>query len=323
MKKNIKVLSKKGRFKYKLKIFLYISFCVLLFALFCAIFLSSLFRVGSLKININGDLGAVSSESRLSLEEILLGKNILFLNEDKVRDYLNSQYKNIQSINFSKSLSREIEIDVKLYEVKFIGCVLEEGFLIPCMYADVNGIFFKEYEVDIEKENLEKEMIAEAKSKNIYYVEISAKALNYIKEDKVRADQKEIDSIVDTRLYNEKQIFALLQYVKWLESMNYKIQKIKAGNLQIIEIKTDKFNFKISLNKSFAETVSDFEVMQSQDFFKDILQNSLDINYKSLDRLEYIDLSFRDKVFYKQKMLEKVEIKSVISTSTTATSTAI
>jgi hypothetical protein len=312
MKSSVKPISKKIKTKRKLRFVLFSGIFISLIALTLLMLVTDVFKIKSIKISINGEVNNIPIDSRVELEEMLLGKNILFISENSIRNNLINKYKNIQNVYLDRHFDKTVEVRVKLYEVKYVGCVPDEGFLIACMYADINGVFFKESDIDLSSDNLSQQIKEKVKDQGLYYIDVSKSALSQITTGK---DGKDIDSLVSTRLYDEAKMYKLLQYIRWVEGLNYLIDKIEAKELNVVKIKTNKSSFLVSLDKSYVDTLTEYESLESQDFFSKIEK----------EKLEQIDLSFKDKIFYKEKVdkASSSKIKIDLIATGTATSTGI
>lgn len=284
-----------------------VVFGSLVIAFFCIyVFLfSSIFSVRGFGVSSDDDGRALTSSEKGSIQKYLQDnykdKNIFRLSENKVEESLKDNFEDIKGVTLDRTWNGLMKVTVRTYKPAFVGCEKDRQFLISCMYAESDGIFYKEAAGEAE----------DARLHGVYFFEFDKDALALVESDKDTLENRlNSDSLVGMRLYSQeemKKIFALLSY---FERNGYFIKDVQIKGLKVVDISTSKYTFVLSLSKGFDETIKDFEAFSSNEATKKVLSNP---------DLERIDLSFKDKVFYK---LHVVATSTVLA-STTSTTTLL
>ncbi len=275
--------TKKSR-KQKKYILLTIFIFTILFSLYLFLNISKIFYFKNIKTNIYG----IDNEDKKVQIENFISKNIkedynIFsqnnffkFRENLLKDKLNTNFEDIDKIEIHRDLNLSLLVNIYFYKPVFVACALDEGMLIACMSSDISGVFKKE---------------EQGKKEGLYFVEINKGALNRLESNKI---DTEIDSLVDTRLFAEKDIQLLFEYAKYLEKQNYKINKIYASELKNITFFTDDFDIVFSLKKGFVKSVKEYEFITQNEKIQTLINNN---------KISSLDFSYNDKVFYKIKGL--------------------
>lgn len=278
---------------------------------------SSLFEVRGFNVVSDEDGRSLTSAEKENIQAYLQDtykkQNVFRLSEAHIEEGLKDTFEDVKEVTLDRTWKGLVKVVVRVYKPAFVGCEKERQFLISCMYAESDGVFYKEAAGEVE----------DAKTHAVYFFEFEKDALALAESDKDTLENRlSSDSLVGMRLYTEeemKKIFALLSY---FERNGYVVKSVQLKALNIMEITTNKYTFVLSLEKGFDETIKDLEVFSNNEATKKVLSNP---------DLERIDLSFKDKVFYKlHVMATPTQSTSTISstsllkfaTPTLATTTA-
>jgi hypothetical protein len=276
-----------------------ISLCIYVFLF------SPLFSVRGFNISSDDDGRVLTNSEKDNIQKYLQdnykNKNIFRLSESQMEESLKDNFEDVKEVTLDRTWSGLIKATVHAYKSAFVGCEKDRQFLISCMYAESDGIFYKEAAGEAE----------DARLHGVYFFEFDKDALALVESDKDTLENRlNSDSLVGMRLYSQeemKKIFALLSY---FERNGYFIKEVQIKGLKVVDIGTSKYTFVLSLTKGFDETIKDFEAFSSNEATKKVLLNP---------DLERIDLSFKDKIFYK---LHVVATSTVLA-STTSTTTLL
>lgn len=290
-----------------------VAVLVLLIVGIYIILFSLLFEVRGFDIVANEDgrvLTNVEKETiQRYLEDNYKNKNIFRLSESRIEAGLKDNFEDIKEVILDRTWKGLVKVTVRSYKPAFVGCEKEREFLISCMYAESDGVFYKEAVGEAE----------DARLQGIYFFEFDKDTLALAETDKdTLGNRLSSDSLVGMRLYSQeemKKIFALLSY---FERNDYDIKFVHIKGLKLMEITTSKYTFLLSLEKGFDETVKDLEIFTNNEATKKILSNP---------DLERIDLSFKDKIFYKLKVVATTSTSTSLqvldATSSTSTTTYV
>jgi hypothetical protein len=114
------------------------------------------------------------------------------------------------------------------------------------------------------------------------------------------------DSLSGTRIYTREDFKILREILKWVEKNGFEVKKVYVDELKIVDIYTDFYKIKISLDKGYVNTVKDFEIISRTGNLQKYINDDK-------EKVDYVDLSYKNKVFYKLKN----EVENVkMSTST-------
>jgi len=216
----------------------------------------------------------------------------LFLDEEELAAKTHGEYFMVSGIEISKNFRLDLSVAVRKNQEFFYTCIPEEeGFLVNCMLGNIDGVYYKEIDVADEKK-----INIELNKKALYGGATSKKIENP-------------DSLSGTRIYTKEDFLTLREIINWMLKNGYNIKKVYVDELRIVDIYTDFYKLKVSLDKGYSETVKDFELISKTGDLQ---------KYINEDRasLEYIDLSYKNKVFYRLKG-EKPDLETSTTTSTT------
>jgi hypothetical protein len=121
---------------------------------------------------------------------------------------------------------------------------------------------------------------------------------------------EEPDSLSGSRIYTLDDFKVLREIIRWVQKNGFTIKKVYVDELKIVDIYTNVYRIKINLDKGYADTVKDFETISKTGELQKYINDEK-------DKISYIDLSYKNKVFYKFKS----DVKISTSTATTSTST--
>jgi hypothetical protein len=224
----------------------------------------------------------------------------LFLDEDYVFDKVHEEFKIVSSVKISKNFHLGLNVVISKNQEFFYTCVPEESnFLVKCMKGNLLGEYYSG-------------MTSE--TSGLVNIEIDPKVLFDTKTSK---KIEEPDSLSGSRIYNLEDFKVLREILRWVQKNGFQIKKVYVGELKIVDIYTDFYKIKISLDKSFVDTVKDFETISKTGNLQKYINDDK-------EKISYIDLSYRNKVFYKLKSDEKNNFENATKTdimSTTSSST--
>ena len=287
----------KQRLNFLSKKSLLITFFVFVILL---IVLNYQLKVKNINIEILGD-SPENPEIESFIEKTVRNKantfvNLIFLNQDNLTKEVHDEYEVVGGIEMSKNYKLDVNLVVKKNEEFFYTCVPEEeGFLVSCMLGNLNGEFYKEISTSTEGSRFE--------------LGLNPKVLFDIKENKKIESP---DSLSGARIYTKQDFFVLREIINWLEKNGFSIKKVYVDELKIVDITTKDYVLKVSLDKGYVDTVKDFELISRTGKLQEY------INEKR-DRLDYIDLSFKNKVFYKLKGGTATTTKEIVASTSTST----
>jgi hypothetical protein len=116
----------------------------------------------------------------------------------------------------------------------------------------------------------------------------------------------EPDSLSGSRIYTNSDFKVLREILKWVQKNGFQIKNVYVDELKIVVIQTELYKIKVNLDKGYVDTVKDFEtISKTGDLQKYINEDK--------EKINYIDLSFKDKVFFK---LKNDTDNAIMSTST-------
>jgi DNA-binding transcriptional MerR regulator len=295
---------KANYFNYKS---LVIIFSIIL-VIFGLVFLNFHFKVKNISIEFFDQV--TENQDIKNYTEDLARKNAnnllsyIFLDEDMLKKLIRDEFKIVGGVKISKSYNLNLGITISKNQEFFYTCVPEEtGFLVRCILGNVDGEYYKEIsDTDIAGEKLNKVSI-----------EINANALYDLETNR----KNEVpDSLSGNRIYTKEDFVVLREIINWMQKNGFKITKIYVDDLKIVDVYTDQYKIKVSLEKGYVDTVKDFELISRAGKLQKY------INEKKED-LEYIDLSYKDKVFFKLKNATQNDIMSTTTATTTATGTSV
>lgn len=224
--------------------------------------------------------------------------DFILLDEEVITKLVHDEHQIVSEVKIAKDYKLGVNAVVKKNEEFFFTCVPEEyGFLVSCMMGNVDGVYYQEISSPSE-DDLE--------------IGVSLKALY---DSKLIKKIESPDSLSGARILIKQEFNVLREVIKYLENNGYVIKRAHVGDLKIAEIFTETYSIKINLSGGYAQFVKDFELISRTGALQKY------INDKK-DELEYIDLSFKNKVFYRLKSeIKGQDIQGATTTKDTATTT--
>jgi len=298
---------KRNKKKFPIKIF--VVFFLIIFSLGLLIYLNFHFKTRNINIEFF-DEKAENVDIKNSLND-LVRKNsnsflgFVMLDEKNITKLLHDNYPIVGDIQISKSYKMDLSVSVKKNEEFFYTCVPESlGFLVNCMLGNIDGIYYQEIDSNATS--------TEEGSKKIN-IEINPKVLFDVASLK-KVDSP--DSLSGTRIYTKEDFLILREMINWMQKNAFKIGKVYVNELKIADIYTDFYTLKVNLDKGYADTVKDFELISRAGKLQEYIN-------EDKEKIDYIDLSYKNKVFYKLKGESEVTTATTTTaTTTTATTTA-
>lgn len=275
--------------------FLVSSFSVLFLFCLCT-FLNFYLKPKNINITFFDDK-AENVEIKTFTEKIIKDNsntflNCLLLNEEDISSKLHKEFPIISSVKISKKINLDLNVVVSKNEEFFYTCMGESsGFLVNCMLGNTDGEYYSgvEYSDTINPQIMGKKISIEINTKALYDVESSEKVV-------------EPDSLSSTRIYTKEDFKVLREIIRWMQKNGFEIKKVYVDELKVVDIYTELYALKINLDKGYVDTVKDFETISRTGN----LQKYID---DEKENIAYIDLSYKNKVFYKLKNV-------IMSTST-------
>ncbi len=302
-------MSPSGR-RYK-KIFLHLNWIIFSVAFFLFIillfYLNFYFSVKNINISFfdektenleiqNFTIDLVKKESGNFL-------NYIFLDEEIITEKIHKEYPIISKVKISKSFQRDLNIVISKNEEFFYTCVGEDsGFLVRCMLGNIDGEYFEGLDYDLVN------TYKNSTSSKLVNIEINKKVLY----DAVTSKKMiEPDSLSGGRIYTKDDFKVLREILKWIQKNGFNIKKVFVDELKIVDIQTDMYKIKISLDKGYVDTVKDFETISKTGNLQKYIN-------EDKEKINYIDLSYKNKVFFKLKNDTENAIMSTTSTTSYA-----
>lgn len=279
---------------------------VTLLACYVTLF-SGFFAVKS--FNVNTSNNTVTKDELLEIQKSVFRsfskRNTLFLSQGELEEYVKANFDFVKIVKTTKNWHDTVTLTVEPYMPAFVGCDKERQFLISCMYSEADGVLYKEAEGDYK----------DAENLGIYFFEIDREALSFVDQKKNTLNEKlNIDSLEGMRVYSPEDMRAVFALLSYFSKVGYHIKKVELKGLRILELTTDKYIFVLSLQKGYDETVKDYEIFANNEETKKVLQKP---------DLEVIDLSYKNKIFYKIHFeATSTATKTDITTPTISTTTA-
>lgn len=219
----------------------------------------------------------------------------LSLDDEEITNIVHTEFPIVSSVNLGKSYNLNLNISVIKNQEFFYTCVPREmDFLARCMLGNIDGVYYEE--IDIEDPTK-------------LSLEINTKVLHDWQTGK---KIKSPDSLSGSRIYEREDFKVLREILKWMEKNGFQIKKVYVDELKVVDVFTDLYMIKISLDKGYVETVKDFEIISRTGNLQKYIN-------ESKEKIDYIDLSYKNKVFYKLKS----DTQNAIMSTTTATSSKI
>ncbi len=283
MRRRKKRLSAKKKRAIKLRVYFYLTLVAIAGIFAAVIYLSYLPELNVYYVKVIGDKGMAGDvqlffENKLknTKNRILSPTNIYLLNKDEMRDEALEQMPKIDSLRVeTRYADKYMTVYYSLREAKYLWC--EDNFdnndkqAAPqdCYLADKNGFIF-----------------AKAKDKTAGLVELSTALL----EDKKR--KTPIKQII-----NHKYLEAADYISKTLNDNGYEFSRIRFTDEGDVFIKLRQFMIKARLD-NLQNNLQKFLFIAKTGNIK-----------KDLNNIEYMDLRFKKKIFYKEKNVSISEKK--------------
>jgi hypothetical protein len=222
--------------------------------------------------------------------------DFMLLDNKLVTKLVRDEFQTVGRIDFSRKtyFNSLGDFGVGLYAVVikndeyFVGCIEErnrENFLVWSMQGNSDGEFFKEVgEASCENSSLLKFTLH---PKSLFGKET---------EDKIDG----ADSLSGMRIYRQKDFANLIEIIIYLQKNSFEIRNIYVNELKLVDIDLGDYVLKINLEKLPQDTIADFETISRAGK----LQKYINEDKKAIN---YIDLTFKDKVFFKLKGAGKSE----------------
>jgi hypothetical protein len=296
---------KASRFKTFLrfiKYFLYSCFIVLPIA--SIVYLNYIFKIQSIQIEFFDQKEENEEIKQYVINRILRNGNsflnYVFLDQEILTKEVHEEFQMVREVRVSKNLGFGVEAKISKNEEFFYTCVEEDfGFVVDCMVGSTEGVYYKDHSLG-HPENIN--------------ISIHKKVLY---DAKTEVQIQEPDSLSGSRIYTKEDFKVLVELIRWVQKNGFEVQKVFVDDLKIVDIYTDVYKLKINLEKGYVNTVKDFEIVsRTGNLQKYIIE--------AKDKIDYIDLSYKDKVFYKLKNGEKPLFENAMKTdimSTTSTTT--
>jgi cell division septal protein FtsQ len=212
--------------------------------------------------------------------------NYIFLDEDMITEKVHKEFPIISKVKIAKSLNRDLVVTVSKNEEFFYTCVGEDsGFLVRCMRGNTDGEFYEglDYDtVNILKNSSSTKLVNIDVNKKVLFDAVTHKKLD------------EPDSLSGSRIYAIEDFKVLREILRWVQKNGFQVKNVFVDELKIVEIQTDLYKVKVSLDKGYVDTVKDFETISKTGALKNYISDDK-------EKINYIDLSYKDKVFFKLK----------------------
>lgn len=223
--------------------------------------------------------------------------NFLTLDEKIITKIIRDDFQDVSKIKISKKPNLDITVTVTKNDKYFYTCVKEDlGFLVPCMLGNSSGEYYKEIATGTEE---------------AIKIDINNKVL-FDADTQNPIDSP--DSLSGNRIYTSDDFRKLLEFIKWVQKNGFVVKKVYVDELKIVSIFTDFYEIKISLDKGFPETIKDFAIISRTGNLQKYIN-------EDKEKIKYIDLSYKGKVFYS---LHGTNVSTTtLETSTTSTTTYI
>jgi hypothetical protein len=268
------------------------------FALLVSIFFSIYFFTPVRKVSINF-LSEMPNKKVIEdkIKSIVVndGYNKYFKFNDTKKKELESkiieEYPGIGEVLIHKTFTLGYDVTVTTHEAYFSTCVDDDAFLVRCMRGDSRGVYYEELD------NVDNRLLLLNIEPNILRNKVTEKRI------------ENPESLSDMRVYSRDEFQNLKELIEYFRKQKLEIVQVNAKLLGVADIVVqdvgNEYAVKVSLKKGFAKSVKDWELINTQGDLKNIIKN------RAQD-LQYIDISFDNKVFYK---LKNMELESEIGSS--------
>lgn len=220
------------------------------------------------------------------------------LSEDDLSKDAHAEFPIVDNIKINKNLNLTVDLIVTKNKKFFATCMEEDQFLVKCALGNENGVFYEE------KEDNASDTLRIVLDKDAIYDTANEKKID------------DPDTISLNRIYTKNDFTNLRELINYFKK-NYDVSKVEVGKLKIAKIYLNDFYVSVDMETSFVDTIKNFEIISRTGALKDYLNDSP-------KEIKYIDLSFKNKIFYKLVKDEKDGIMSGLnSTSTGSTTTNV
>lgn len=239
--------------------------------------------------------------------------NIIFLDNGLITKLTRDEYELVNRIDIDKKLyfNNLHDFGVKLYAVVikndefFFACVEEksrENFLVWSMLGNSDGEFYKEIDESVCEPGHKG-----SERQSLIKFTLHPKSL-FSKQDQEKVSGA--DSLSGMRIYRSKDFGVLKEIIFYLQKNSFEIKEIYINELRLVDINLGDYVLKINLDREPKQTVDDFETISRAGKLQKYINDDK-------DAIDYIDLTFKNKVFFKLKGDKKIEEENGIIASTT------
>lgn len=244
--------------------------------------------------------------------------NIILLDNNLITKLTRDEYELVNRIDIDKKLyfNSFKDFGVKLYAVvikndEFLfACVEEksrENFLVWSMLGNSDGEFYKE--------------VSEGVCEPDYKSSEPKPLLKFVVHPKSlfsKLDQEKVsgaDSLSGMRIYRSKDFAVLKEIISYLQKNSFEIKEIYVNELKLVNINLGDYIIKVNLDRDAGQTIDDFETISRAGKLQKYINDDK-------DAIDYIDLTYKNKVFFKLKGAKKIEEENgiIIDTSNSTTS---
>jgi hypothetical protein len=283
--------------KLSWEFYLLFGFFLLIFALL--LFVNYSFKLLNVDIQF-GDNLVENLEIKKQVEDEV-NKNsktlldFIFLDNTLITKLVRDEFGIVDRVDFNKKIyfNSFRDFGIKLYGVVikndkyFYACVQEkdrENFLVWSMQGNSNGEFYEE----INSEMCDKTDTGQ--SLGMRFVLHPKSIYERVGEEKIEG----IDSLTGMRIYKMKDFQVLKELITYLQKNSFEVKNIFVNELKLAEINLGDYILKVNLEKKVEDTVADFETISRAGKLEKYINGDK-------KQIEYIDLTYKDKVFFKLK----------------------
>lgn len=239
--------------------------------------------------------------------------NLFLLDNSLITKLVRDEYELVNRIDIDKKpyFNNSQDFGLKLYAVVikndeyFYACVEDkskENFLVWSMLGNSDGEFYKE----IPQEE------CESKSQKFIKFIVNPKALfSKVDQEKVSG----ADSLSGMRIYRSKDFSILKEIISYLQKNSFEIKDIYVNELKLVDINLGDYTIKVNLDRDPQQTIDDFETISRAGKLQKYINDDK-------DAIDYIDLTYKNKVFFRLKGDKKIEQENgiILDTSNSTTS---
>lgn len=288
--------------------------------IFAAIYFNNHFKVRNINVTFFDD--KTENSDIKNFTQNLVQQNAdtflkyIFLSEDDMTKKVHGEFEIVSSVDISKNFNMDLNVVVTKNEEFFYTCVPDSlGFLAPCMLGNTDGEYYAQLDATNYSDSSTTASTTVPVDPEKIRIDINPKVL-YDANTSQQIDSP--DSLSGARIYTDEDFKVLREMLKWVQKEGFTIKKVYVDELKIVSIYTDEYIIKISLDKGFVDTVRDFELISRTGNLEKYINDDK-------NKIDYIDLSYKNKVFYKlkgatQTSTTTTDFISVNSTATTSTS---